>query len=145
MKLQLGISGEKLSDLSGAIVEVLTHHWVYTLCSSTPTADLSADWTYIEWFDVVLKCPLTGGSVAFALNNITHWEILLALSGNYKAKKRKEEEAINKKQIKKRTNQGKNIIHRQSFPDSQYTHTHTHVHIFLPAAVTQQNPQQFNF
>lgn len=72
MKLQLGISGEKLSDLSGAIVEVLTHHWVYTLCSSTPTADLSSDWTYIECFDVVSKCPLTGGSVAFALNNITH-------------------------------------------------------------------------
>lgn len=72
MKLQLGISGEKLSDVSGAIVEVLTHHWVYTLCSSTPTSDLSADWTYIECFDVVSKCSLTGGSIAFALNNITH-------------------------------------------------------------------------
>lgn len=72
MKLQLGISGEKLSDVSGAIVEVLTHHWVYTLCSSKPTSDLSADWTYIECFDVVSKCPLTGGSIAFALNNITH-------------------------------------------------------------------------
>lgn len=63
-------------------------------------------------------------------------------SGNYKAKKKKEE-GINKKQIRKRTNQGKNIIHRQSFPDSQYTHIL--VHIFLPPAVTQQNPQQFNF
>lgn len=132
MKLQLGISGEKLSDVSGAIVEVLTHHWVYTLCSSKPTSDLSADWTYIECFDVVSKCPLTGGSIAFALNNITHWEILLALSGNYKAKKskKKEEEAIKikKNRSKKRTNQGKNIIHRQSFPDSQYTHTHTRPH-----------------
>ena len=35
MKLQLGITGEKLSDLSRAIEEVLTHHWVYTLLLNT--------------------------------------------------------------------------------------------------------------
>lgn len=133
MKLQLGISGEKLSDVSGAIVEVLTHHWVYTLCSSKPTSDLSADWTYIECFDVVSKCPLTGGSIAFALNNITHWEILLALSGNYKAKKskKKEEEAIKKKkkQIKKKNKSGKKY-HSSSVISRQSVHTHTHTSTF---------------
>lgn len=30
MKPQLGIAGETLSDLSRAMVEVLTHHCVYT-------------------------------------------------------------------------------------------------------------------
>lgn len=55
-----------------------------------------------------------------------------ALSGNYKAKKSKKKEAIKKNQIKKkRTNQGKNILHRQSFPDSQYAHTHSSTFSFL--------------
>lgn len=77
MKLQLGISGEKLSDLSGAIVEVLTHHRVYTLYSSTPTADLSTHWTYIECFSVVSNVHwllFCSGSVSFALNNIKYGE-----------------------------------------------------------------------
>lgn len=46
-------------------------------------------------FRCCIECPLTGGSVAFALNNITYGESLLALFGNYKAKKKKE--ALNKK------------------------------------------------
>lgn len=129
MKLQLGISGEKLSDVSGAIVEVLTHHWVYTLCSSTPTSDLSADWTYIECFDVVSKCSLTGGSIAFALNNITHWEILLHYLAITKQKKAPKKRSNKKKQIKKKNKSGKKY-HSSSVISRQSVHTHTHTSTF---------------
>lgn len=130
MKLQLGISGEKLSDVSGAIVEVLTHHWVYTLCSSTPTSDLSADWTYIECFDVVSKCSLTGGSIAFALNNITHWEILLHYLAITKQKKAQKKEAIKKKTDQKKEQIREKISFIVSHFQTVSTHTHTHTSTF---------------
>lgn len=68
-----------------------------------------------------------------------------ALSGNYKAKKSKKKEAIKKNQIKKKKNKSGKKYPSSSVISRQSVRTHTLVHIFLPAAVTQQNPQQFNF
>lgn len=49
MKLRLGISVEKLSDLSGAIVEVLTHYGGLHTVLLKPTVDPATDWTYTAY------------------------------------------------------------------------------------------------